>query len=366
MELVQTFNKTLNDFVLNLKKFYPVEMKDVSSIDNLDDTLPLQKFMISLGTNFSKISNKDETLFSEPFIPIENCNLSEIWTIEEKKANHEAIWKFLQTLFLLGNTIKSKSVNLEEFFEQFENMDNIGENDISKQMFNIFESLVGEQNEFDISEDDITGEDTTGKNNETENKETEPEPKNEEEYTKMFEGTKIGSLAEEISKDIDMSEFEDLNMESPDIKSVMEKLVGGGGLTKLIKNVAGKLKNKFDSGDVRQEDLMQEVTQMMEKMKGDKKFKKMFKGKNMENIFKDFMKAQGGAGGFPGMPDGIPGMGGENGEDDFSSLEEMFSNQMNNIPKNAKINSNALKANTKKMSTRDRLLKKLEAKKNNA
>ena len=48
-----------------------------------------------------------------------------------------------------------------------------------------------------------------------------------------------------------MSSFEDLTqMDSPDISTIMQKLVGGGGLKKLIQTVATKLKKKMESGDV--------------------------------------------------------------------------------------------------------------------
>lgn len=362
MELVQTFNQTLNDFIFNLKKFYPEETKDVTNIVDQDDTLPLQFFMTNILPVVDKISDNDDTIFNEDFFPVRDCNLSIIWKNSSKKANREAIWKFLQTLTLLGNTIKSKSSNLEHFFEQFENIGNLEENNISKQMFEIFQSLTEKNNEFDISEDDVTNE-NTNHSKDTDNEENDDSENDNDDdpqqYAKMFENTKIGNLADEIAKDIDLSEFDNMNMESPDIKSIMEKLVGGGGLTRLIKTVATKLKSKFDTGAVKQEDLVNEVTHMMDKMKGDKKFKKMFKNKNMQDMMKEFMKSQG------GMSDMTDSNGDENTEnEDFSSLEEMFAKQMNSIPKNAKINTNAIKENKRKLSTKERLRKKLEARKN--
>merc|ERR1712196_510142 len=113
MELVKTFNSTLNDFVYNLKKCYPDNTKGLLIITELEDTIPLQKFMKSIGENMNKISQKDTTMFNSPCM-ILNCDLSEIWNSElNNEKNSEVIWKYLQTLVLIGTTIKSKSSNLE-------------------------------------------------------------------------------------------------------------------------------------------------------------------------------------------------------------------------------------------------------------
>ncbi len=364
MELIQTFNKTMNDFILSLKKFYPEETKDVSSIEDMNDTIPLQHFMKSVESFIDMVSQKNEGMFENDIYLIPNCNLKEIWDNKEKANNHDAIWKFLHTLVLLGSTIRSKSHNLEQFFEQFTNMEG-QDNFLENQMMNILNELTEKDLDLDLDldEDDLNTKPSSSSSTSSSAKDTNEEEKeidlenDTDEYAKIFENTKIGNLANEIAKDIDMSAFEDIQtMESPDIKSVMEKLVGGGGLKNLIQSVASKLKNKMASGDVNQDELLGEVTSMMDKMKNDKRFKKMFKTDKMQDIFKDFMKNQGGD-----MMGDM--MGGANGptDEDFSSLEEMFGN----LPKNARLNPAAMKAGSRKAAVRNRLKKRLETRQSN-
>ena len=75
MELVQTFNTTLNDFITNLKRCYPEETSVLNKIDMLQDTRPLQKFMKCVGTNMDKISKMDKG----------SCNIAKTRGIQQKK-----------------------------------------------------------------------------------------------------------------------------------------------------------------------------------------------------------------------------------------------------------------------------------------
>lgn len=354
MELVVTFNNTLNNFIGSMKRCYPNETTDLKTIEMMQDTRPLQRFMKEMNTHMDKITNKDETIFDSKFECIENCDLTEIWKRSENDVNRNAIWKYLQTLSLIGTTIRSKSANLEQFFDQFteaaENSQTFTNNpDIQEQMMNMFKNLLDGSD----LDDENEGEDENEDAEETDAPEKE---QGADAYTDMFKGTKIGGLAKEIAEDIDMSAFEDIqNMDSPDISTIMGKLVGGGGIKKLIQSVADKLKNKMASGDVNQEDLVGEVHEMMEKMKKDKKFKKMFKKKDVQSIFKEFMNQK-----------GADAMGGDVDDDDFSALEEM----MGNVDMKKTINQGmpsapiGLRGGMRKNAARNRLRRKLEAKKN--
>lgn len=343
MELIRTFNGTLNDFINNLQKCYPDSTKNLLIITDLDDTKPAEKFIKFFGSNMSKISNKDETLFDTPCLCI-NCDLSEIWIKSNNQTNKDVIWKYLQTLALVATTIHSKSANLEQFFDQFDDNEMFENIDgIQSQMMNIVQKLLEEDNEIDIDELDENGEQKTEDSDDNENNDKDPTKK----YTEMFENTKIGNLAKEIAEDIDMSPFEDLNnMESPDVTKIMEKLVGGGGLKNLVQTVAQKLKKKMETGDVNQEELVGEVGEMMEKMKKDKKFKKMFKSKDFQGMFKEMMKQQ-------GQP--------VNEDEDFSALEELCANaQKKGVPP---IPPQSMRGGARRNNVRNRLRRKLEAKK---
>lgn len=346
MELVTTFNNTLNDFIGNLQKCFPNDTAELKPIESLTNTKPLQKFLKCIEKDLEKISQKDELLFNDAFICIDNFDLSSVWSKTSNTKNKEAIWKFLQTLSLIGTTIKSKSTNLEDFFDQIKNDDdflNTENVNIQQQMMEILEKLMN------------TSEDTEDiPENQEEDINDENQTKNpEEEYKEMFQNTKIGNLAKEIAEDIDMSAFDMTEMESPNISSIMEKLTKGNGLKNLIKDVAEKLKSKMEAGDVNQEDLVGEVHEMMDKMKKDKRFKKMFKSKNVQGIFKEMMKQKGGSE-FADMDD-----------EDFGVLENMCnSKDLSNIAQKMPQSAVTKRGGQRKNDVRRRLKKKLEEKQN--
>ena len=114
MEAVNTFNKTLDDFKENLKK-----CDDSIQFEKCkeNDTVPLQKFLKSVSSIEDMIKSKDERIFNNP-ICIDEIDVSSVFKKISKEENRDAIWKFLQTLLLVGKTIKSKSKSFEEFFEK--------------------------------------------------------------------------------------------------------------------------------------------------------------------------------------------------------------------------------------------------------
>jgi hypothetical protein len=361
MELVQTFNKTLNDFINNLRRCYPIVTNDFNIIESIQDTKSLQLFMKSALPVLDEISRKDPNMFSSPFLmTLNECDLSVVWRETKSDGNREVIWKYLQTLVLIGNTIRSKSANLEQYFEKFvDNKDVKNAGGIQEQMMNIINELTresAETSEFMSSDDNC--DDNECDDNECDDNEDASPGIDTEKYAEMFKNTKIGHLAKEIAEDIDMSAFGDLGdlgdlgeMNSPDVSSLMQKLIGGGGLQKLVQSVTHKLKAKMASGDINQDELIGEIHDMMESMKHDKKFKKMFKSKDIKGIFKEFMTQKGLS--TPGSTD----------DDDFGALEELFGKMSKeNPPQN--INPN-LRKGGRDASTRNRLRKKLEKRQQN-
>ena len=100
-------------------------------------------------------------------------------------------------------------------------------------------------------------------------------------------------------------------------------------ITGLIKTVSNKLQQKMNSGDISQDELMREATNIISKMKGMGQ-----------------------------------GQGQGQGQDDF---QEMFKNMAKgmglNIPKNAKMDMNALDRMTSTTTMKDRLRNKMMEKK---
>ena len=138
----------------------------------------------------------------------------------------------------------------------------------------------------------------------------------------LFDG-KIGALAKELAEDITGDFSSILGEDAKDIKStqdvIKQLMQNPAKISQLIKTIGDKLKTKLSSGEVSQDELMKEATELLGKMKD---------------------------------------MGG--GMDQFKDL---FKNMGVPMPKNAKIDVNALSRMTQQQSTRERLKKRMEQKK---
>ena len=315
MEAVNTFNKTLDDFKENLKK-----CDDSIQFEKCkeNDTVPLQKFLKSVSSIEDMIKSNDERIFNNP-ICIDEIDVSSVFKKISKEENRDAIWKFLQTLLLVGKTIKSKSKSFEEFFEKD------GDNMID--MLKHLMSGMGGMGGLDADDaDDADDDDDSG---------------SDEDIISMLENSKIGNLAKDISKNIDVSAFENIKLDSPDLDSIMKSLSSNDSIKDLITNVTKSVKEKMDSGEIDHVAMKEEAMKFMSKMKNNKKIKKMIKSQNMTGLMKEMMKDK-----------GI-----DAGDDDFTELEEMFKKKP--LPP---ADFGAMRGGGRRNAVRRRLKKKIEDK----
>ena len=130
-----------------------------------------------------------------------------------------------------------------------------------------------------------------------------PDPADLHEKLKgMFDG-KIGNLAKELAEELTddfmgiLDEDDQADMKkAKNTGDVLKKLMKNPGkIMELMKTVGNKLKNKMNSGDISQEEIMKEASEMIGKMKdlgGE--------GTDMNDILKNLMKNMGGMGGMGG------------------------------------------------------------------
>jgi hypothetical protein len=153
-----------------------------------------------------------------------------------------------------------------------------------------------------------------------------PNPESLHEHLKTLFDGKIGKLAkelaEEISEDFAQTFGEDMdNMKST--QDVFSKLMKNPEkISGLVKTVGDKLKTKMANGEISKDDLMSEAGELMKKMK------EMGGAENFASMFKNMAKGMG-----------------------------------VNIPKGAKIDTNALKSMEKKMTANDKMKARILAKK---
>jgi hypothetical protein len=111
---VSAFNDMMQQFLDELVLTFPEEKSFVkyqatfSMIRKTRPRMVLENYMKSIGPVATQLMEKNETYFKENVddIPIlKEMNLMKIWTDDLSTTTKEAIWKYLQTLYILATTI---------------------------------------------------------------------------------------------------------------------------------------------------------------------------------------------------------------------------------------------------------------------
>jgi hypothetical protein len=341
-KLIKSFNKILKQFLKELDKSFPeLNIKNIKEYKNIDENEDkfLLYFMNQIESNIGKISQKDPSLFEqEDTFFIRDINFGLIWKSNISNNNKEAIWKFLQTMYLIGKPFVSNKDDIQSVIEDFndiikdktiedkELLNNI--QDQSQHILSIVESLHKER-EKKKAEGKKEGMDFEGN------------------LPDFIENSKIGKLAQELSSELNMEEFGFGNPEESDNPQDLFKGILGQNPQKLmglIQSVGSKIQNKLEDSEINQEDLLGEAQQMMSSLGGSDM---------MTNIFKD-----------PKMKDMIQNMskmfGADIDPEEFQNVANQFAQGgFGNMGKGQKAKVDQNKVN--QMSTRARLQKKLEA-----
>jgi hypothetical protein len=280
----------------------------------------------------TEIFDADSQVNTE-FLP--GISFKYLWQCDISEKTRETIWKYLQMVLIciigsvkdktaLGDTSKLfDAINEDEFKSKLEetlgNMQNIFENMAKEEGTGDGESATPEFNM--PSADDIQG------------------------HLHSMMGGKLGDLAREIAEET--SQNLNVDMEGvTDVKDVFQKLFSNPGkLMGLVKNVSEKLDSRMKSGEISQNELMTEASEMLNKMKNMPGM-----GNIQEMLGKMGMGGMGRAGGAGGM--------------DMSDLAAMAG--MAGLGRNTKINTGAMQQQmdrlAKQEAFRDRIKKKMEAK----
>jgi len=115
MASVSAFNDMLTQFLVELHKTFPEEKgikKVMTSVDLLKSTNPravVDLYMKGVTPYADKISAKDEKFLLEEIEKIEflkEFNIKNYWDRASQNTKN-AVWQYLQTLYMLGTTISS-------------------------------------------------------------------------------------------------------------------------------------------------------------------------------------------------------------------------------------------------------------------
>lgn len=226
----ETKDFVLKEFIDDLSLTFP-EHKDLLSkyCDLTVDEFSDMNGKI-YAENFFDILNKNEKIFNDDvdsyYLP--ELKFSVIWNNDITNKTKETIWKYLQLIMF---SIISKSSDKTSFMENIENFDNLNFEKLSSQIEETIQNMSG---------DNLPDAD---KINDT---------------MKGMLGGKLGDLAKEIVEE------SNTNLETEDDLSNLLK--DPTKLMSLVKNVGDKLDNKIKNGDINENELMGEASNLLGKM----------------------------------------------------------------------------------------------------
>jgi len=356
IELPEKFSSIMIDFIKDLDTTFP-EYKSswwvYSEETSEEGWKDLYKYCLNIyPERFFDILYQNEELFKETnmdntmFLP--RVDFKKLYYAEGiSKSTQESIWKYLQlVLFTIIGSVKDKT----EFGNAMNMFEGVDETELQEKLT---EAMSGLGDFFQDMEKNLSGNMDENTDN-TENGENmmdemfEHLEKAKEEFEKHMEneepasssgmpnfgdmpnaddlhshlkglfGGKLGSLAKELMEELTDDIQETLGIDPNDFNEksnptdVFKKLMRQPDkFMKLVQKIQGKFQEKMNSGDLSQEDLMKEASDMLQKMK-----EMGGNSKQMQEMFQNMAKNMGGMGGM-----------GKNMKMDTAKLDRMFKSQ---------------------------------------
>jgi len=302
------FKKVMKDFYKDILTSFP-EYKDklteneiifltetddnnASMLFNYCQNLYPERFFDILYQNVEIFDNSE---INTKFLP--NIEFKDIWKEDISEKTREVIWKYLQLVLF---SVTSNMDDSDSFGDTAKLFEAINEDELKKKLEETMEQMNGVFS--DISGDFQMPEgfsDMSGVN-----MEDIPDPEKMQDHINGLLGGKLGRLAHEIAEET--ANDLDVNMDdATDVTDVFQKLFKNPGkLMGMVKKVGSKLDSKIKSGEINESELMQEASELMEKMKNMPGMKNMDKilekmglptgGKNTKmnmNLFQSHMKS---------------------------------------------------------------------------
>ena len=314
-DILSSFSSTLHEFISDLQLVFP-EYEVVLS-QHRENLKVNAEYYISWFEKineeyFFDISTKNESIFevgeNKPLEFLPGMDFRKLWQCQITEKTKASIWKYLHILLILVFNYQMKGEKISDTFEQWNKMldgNNIDEEKLkvmkeqTEKILKLMQNLTAEEEHSGHEDGEGVGVGGTTESSTKADGDDLPfdeEMKNDP-FMKILESSKIAKLAEELAKEIKFDEtsaVDDIFKKfGKDPKQIMS----------LVKNVGNKIQNKLSSGDIRQEDLLNEAQTLLSSMKDSKAFKKIFKkagkhgGKvNPMDILNSFAKQMGGSG----------------------------------------------------------------------
>ena len=278
---IEYFNDYTRDFVRDIQETFPEYRDllgeyyaDILTEESQNTDKHVKRFMRKMREFKTEISTKSPDLYKEPVFILKNLDFKILFESEElSNDNREKMWEYIQTLFVLGESIINDSERVKKLVKNFKRLRTSDEG-----------SAEGAAESTEEAPDEEDEHILNMLKNLSERKPDKPLDEN------MFENGMIGKLAQELSEELDIEKM-GLNIsEDSNVDSIFSNLLSGNNPMKfmnLIQTVGQKIQTKMDENGLDQEALVNEATSMMSNLQGS------------NNLFDNLMKQASNLGGMP-------------------------------------------------------------------
>ena len=111
---------TSSEYDEDLKMYYG----DFLEMEICNDDKYVKRFIRKTQEHKELISNRNPVLFDNDINIIKTVNFKELWQKDITDNNRNKIWEYIQTLFVLGETIISDTDRVKKLVENIKNVSN--------------------------------------------------------------------------------------------------------------------------------------------------------------------------------------------------------------------------------------------------
>ena len=266
---LEKFNFYLKSFLNELVTIFPEyeqnindNYSDVLTQDSIASDVYVKEYMDNVSPYHTDIAQKNNQLFlgDQELRFLRNLDFRDLWTKDLSDSTRENIWKYLQTLYVLGRKIVASDDDVNEMLNQLNSND---EENLKKHQEEMMDMI---NNMSQMTQDP----------NEA--------PKTSPEVENLFNNGIISDIAKELTSELDL---EKMDMGNPkNMNEAFSNIMGGGGgnnFFNLISKVGEKIQKKVETGAINQGDLIKEAHQMMGGLKNPEQMAKAMNRKGKES-----------------------------------------------------------------------------------
>ena len=217
--------------------------------------------------HFFDILYKNEKIFENDIWLLPEINFKCIWESDASQETKSKIWQYLQLILMC---ITEQMDDSSDFGDATQLFDLLDENEFKKKLAETFEELT------QTFSNDLSGGGLDEKLNDMSfNNFDSFNPDKIHEHLSGLMNGKIGCLAKEIAGDT-LNDLE-IDPSNGNTQQVFESLIKDPSkLMMLMKKIGDKIENKIKSGEINQEELMSEASELFKNMKDMPGFEEMF------------------------------------------------------------------------------------------